>query len=451
VLTKRGIKGEVKHIMEITKVKELVAEIKKAADAGNPEVKDEITKMVGEALEMSKGRKGEFDNETKPANEGTLITKSLTKKERESPEGEKILKIQSKNDDIYLMSKILRTDPKSLKMFKEFKQSELAKSMHDAAGYGAEWVPTGFSADLSDRVYLELKVANLFNRIQMPQDPYTLPIKSAGATVYKLSESQTEHESATKITKTEVTTTNVTLASTKLGCRVNFSEELTEDSIIPILPMLKSDIAVSMAQAIENTVINGDTTSPHQDSDTTTSTDVRKSWIGLRKGVNSGAKVSIATFNADNLRAIRKAMGKYGVNPAKLALIVGVSGYIQLLGIKDSSNNPMVTTIDKYGPNATIVTGELAKFDGMPVIVSEYIRENLNASGVYDGTTTTKTIMLMVYRDGWIIGDRRNFTLKVDEDIETDQTILVATQRLDMKRRLVTTELFTGLGYNLTS
>jgi HK97 family phage major capsid protein len=144
-------------------------------------------------------------------------------------------------------------------------------------------------------------------------------------------------------------------------------------------------------------------------------------------------------------------MGKYGVNPTKLALIVGISGYIQLLGVKDSSGNPMVTTIDKYGPNATIVTGELAKFDGMPVIVSEYIQENLNATGVYDGTTTTKTIMLMVYRDACIIGDRRSFTLKTDEDIETDQTLLVATQRMDFQPRLVTTEKFIGLGYNLSA
>jgi HK97 family phage major capsid protein len=120
--------------------------------------------------------------------------------------------------------------------------------MHDATGYGADWIPTGFSADLIDRVRLETKVAALFNRIPMPQDPYTLPIKSTSGSVYKLGESQTEHESATKITKTEVTTTNVTLASTKMGCRVNFSEELTEDSIIPVLPMLKSDIAVSMAE-----------------------------------------------------------------------------------------------------------------------------------------------------------------------------------------------------------
>jgi len=53
----------------------------------------------------------------------------------------------------------------------------------------------------------------------------------------------------------------------------------------------------------------------------------------------------------------------------------------------------VVRTVDKYGQFATVLNGELGKIDGIPVIVSEKIRENLNASGVYDGTTTTKTLL----------------------------------------------------------
>jgi len=438
-------------MVDIKKAKELVAEIKKAADAGSPEAKVEIKKMVTEALELTKSRKGQFgDNDESGVNSG-IVMKSLSKREVESEAGEKIIKVQKTNDDVYILSKLLRVDPRTLNMFKEFKTSELAKSMYSTAGYGSDWIPTGFSADLINRVYLELKVASLFPRIPMPNDPYKFPVKSTGATVYLLGEAATEHESATKITATNVGTTNVTLASHKLGCRVNFSEELNEDSIVPILPMLKEDIAISMAQGIENALINGDTAASHMDIDVTSALDVRKSWVGLRKAVNSGAKASIATFNAENLRSIRTLMGKYGVNPNNLALIVGISGYIQLLSLKDSSGNPLVTTLEKFGPNATIVTGELAKIDGIPVIVSEYIREDLNASGIYDGTTKTKTVMLLVYRNGWVIGDRRAFTLKTWEDIETDQTVLVATQRLDFQRRLVSTQTFVGLGYNLTS
>jgi len=436
----------------LQKAKDLVAEIKKAAEsAGSPEAKEDIRKMVADSLELTKVRKGIFADEgDQPSNTG-IIQKSLTKREVESDKGERIIKIQKANDDMYILSKLLRVDPRALNMFKEFKSSELAKAMYSTSGSGSDWIPTGFSADLINRVYLELKVASLFPRIPMPNDPYKFPVKSSGATVYKLGEAADEHENATKITATSVGTTNVTLASKKLGCRVNFSEELNEDSVIPILPMLKEDIAISMAQGIENALINGDTTTIHQDSNVSSSTDVRKCWIGLRKAVNSGAKVSIASFNAENFRAIRTAMGKYGVNPNNLAIVCGVSGYIQLLSLKDSSGNPLVTTLEKYGPNATIVTGELAKIDGIPVIVSEYVQENLNASGVYDGTTATKTVILMVYRNGWVIGDRRSFTLKTWEDIETDQTILVATQRLDFERRLVSSEKFVGLGYNLTA
>jgi len=436
----------------LVKAKQLIAEVKKMVDSGNPALKEEIKKSVSDALELTKVRKGVFGDDDPLAPQSGLIMKSLSKRDRESESGERILKIQQANDDMYLLSKLLRIDPRTLSMFKDFRSSELAKSMYEGAGYGSDWIPTGFSADLVNRVYLELKVASLFPRIPMPNDPYKFPVKSAGASVYKLGESQTDPESATLIQSTAVGTTNVTLASKKIGCRVNFSEELNEDSIIPILPMLKEDIAVSMAQGIENALINGDNSTTPQDSNIIAgSNNVLTSWVGLRKAVNSGAKVSIATFNADNFRAIRKAMGKYGVNPNNLAIVCGISGYIQLLGLKDSANNPLVTTLEKYGPNATIVTGELAKIDGMPVIVSEFVPENLNATGVYDGTTTNTTVILLVYRNGWIIGDRRAFTLKTWENIQTDQTVLVATQRLDFERRLVSTEKFTGLGYALVS
>jgi len=435
----------------LVKAKALIADVKKMVDAGNPALKDEIRKSVSEALELTKSRKGQFGDNDGVEPKSGLIMKSLSKRDRETESGERILKIQAANDDMYLLSKLLRIDPRALNMFKDFRSSELSKAMYEGAGYGSDWIPTGFSADLINRVYLELKVASLFPRIPMPNDPYKFPVKSAGATVYKLAESTTDTE-ATLITPTNVATTNVTLTAQKIGCRVNFSEELNEDSIIPILPMLKEDIAISMAQGIENTIINGDNTAHPADSNIVAgSNNVLTSWLGLRQAVNSGAKVSINTFNAENFRAIRKAMLKYGVNPNNLAVICGISGYIQLLGLRDSANNPLVTTLEKYGPNATIVTGELAKIDGMPVIVSEFVPQNLNASGVYDGTTTNTTVILLVYRNGWIIGDRRAFTLKTWENIQTDQTILVSTQRLDFERRLVSTELFTGLGYNLAA
>jgi hypothetical protein len=93
-------------------------------------------------------------------------------------------------------------------------------------------------------------------------------------------------------------------------------------------------------------------------------------------------------------------MGKWGVNPADLAFIVGVSEPPRLLA------DTNLLTVDKMGPNATILNGQIGSVFGVPVIVSEHVREDLNASGVYDGITTTKTFMLCVNRNEWAMGQR---------------------------------------------
>lgn len=333
-------------------------------------------------------------------------------------------------DDAYIVGQILKKDVRDLKSFDNVrnllsKHSELSKAMAAAtSGSGSDWVPTGFSADLIDKIRLELKVANLFDTVNMPYNPYTFPIVSSDMIGYLIPEQTVDGESATRITSSSTGTTSVTLTAKKAGARVYFSEELNEDSIVPILPLLKKNIVIALAAAVETGTINGDVSGTHQDSNVTAASDFRKAWKGIRKFAIAGsARVDLATFDVAGLRNMRKLMGIYGVNPGDLAWIVGVIGYTKLLGLTE------VVTMDKYGVNATIVTGELAKLDGIPVIVSEYIFENLNASGVYDGTTTNKTQIVLTNRRALIYGDRRQVTMKTDENVETDQSVLVATQR----------------------
>ncbi|MHA1746586.1 MAG: phage major capsid protein [Promethearchaeota archaeon] len=354
--------------------------------------------------------------------------------------------IQKKADYLYLASCILKKDPRELKLWKDWQEStsELRKAMDTAtSGEGSEWIPTAFSQDLVEKVRLQLKVAALHERIDIPTPTYRVPVEGADAVAYLVPESKSDE--ATKIKASTPGTKRVSFSAQKLASRILFSEELSEDSVIPILPYLRNKIIRALAIAQETATINGDTSGTHQDSDVTDSLDARKAWNGYRKLALSSAKVNLGTFSTTNLRAMRKKMGKYGVDPNQLAWIVGISAYNAMLGLSE------VLTLDKYGPKATILTGELAKFDNIPVIVSEYIREDLNASGVYDGTTTNKTIVLLVRRDAFLYGDRRKVKVKTGEIIETDQTQIVCTQRVDFEAQFdTTTEPIVALGYNVS-
>ena len=396
-----------------------------------------VDNSVRKSLDEQKGkpiRKGEF--ETREPIVGTVKPELLRKA-----------------DDLYILSNFLKCDPRSLKLWKTYESdiSELRKAMDtQTTAEGFEWIPTGFSTELIERVKLALKVAALFRRFNMPTPTYRFPAEGVEAVAYLTPESVVD--SATKITASTPRTRRVTFEARKLAARVVFSEEMTEDSLVPVLPFLKDKLVEALAVAEETSVINGDALpGPHQDIDVVNPLDARWAWDGLRlfaRTCGGGVQVNFggtaAGFTTTNMRRIRQLMGIYGVDPNKLAWITSTCGYIGLL------NNVDVLTLDKYGPNATILKGELGKFDNIPIVVSEYVRSDLNAVGVYDGAITNRTIFLLVYRDAFMFGDRRKVTLKTKEDIEVDQTISVATQRLDFEQLYdCSTETPVGAGINV--
>ena len=174
-----------------------------------------------------------------------------------------------------------------------------------------------------------------------------------------------------------------------------------------------------------------------------------KLWSGYRKLCPSGTKVDFNTasesFTTSNFRNIRKGMGKYGVNPTEIAWVVSIECYIRMLGLSE------VLTVDKYGPNSPILTGELGSFDGSPLIVSEFVRNDLNASGIYDGTTVTKTEAILVHRESFVYGDRRRVTVETDRFPLTQQNVLVATERVIFQMMRPSTDTCIALGYDFAS
>jgi len=312
----------------------------------------------------------------------------------------------------------------------------------------ADIIPTQMSASMIDDVRLQLKVAGLFRQLNLPRSNYEAPLRGPRIRAYLVSEPTADD--ATKIGARTVPTSKISFSAITMGVRVLFSDDLEIDSIVPILPFVTEEVRQAIADGKEDAIINGDSSTTHQDSDVTLSTDLRKAFSGLRylSGGSSGvAAVDISTLSLDNLRSIRKAMGRFGVMPTDLAWITSISAYIQMLGIDQ------VETVDKYGPSATVLNGELGKLDGIPIIVSEFVRQDLNTSGVYDGSTTTDTILMLVNRPSFMIGSLRNQRTEVERIIATQQTQVVTTEKFDFKEVITpgSSEETVGLGYSLTA
>lgn len=235
-------------------------------------------------------------------------------------------------------------------------------------------------------------------------------------------------DTESKMTASTPGTLAATFDAEIFGARSLFSRSLEADSALAILPFVRSKIVQAFVDAEEKAILDGDTDGTHQDSDIGASTTAAvTAWDGLRKKALANTSQATTATSAANLALIRKAMTKWGVNPNDLAFIVGVSAFHALVA------DTTLLTVDKMGPQATILNGQVGSIYGVPVIVSEHVRENLNASGVYDGITTTKTYNLCVNRGEWAMGQRMALDVEVDDSIyrETYQRVLVGFMRED--------------------
>jgi len=118
---------------------------------------------------------------------------------------------------------------------------------------------------------------------------------------------------------------------------------------------------------------------------------------------------------------------RYPLRTKDCAWIVYGSTNPKLLGLDE------VATVDKFGPHATVLTGEIAKVDGVPVLVSSEMPLT-QADGKADAAANTKGQALCVYRPGWVIGYRRRIAATMDYLPYYDAYQMVATVRLAFGR-----------------
>jgi HK97 family phage major capsid protein len=288
----------------------------------------------------------------------------------------------------------------------------------------------------------------------MPSNPFELPISGTDPTVYYVPETQDESEltlgSANPIPDSPIGSGKVTLTAKKLALRVGFSAELVEDTAIPLIALYREQALRVMADALDHVLLNGDTESGatgniNSDNAAPSGTVKYLAFDGLRKlplvTNTSNKKDGNGAPSVALLRETRFLMdARYALRPKDCAWVVDGSTYAKLLSLSE------VATVDKFGPHATVLTGEIAKLDGVPILVSAEMPLT-QADGKADTTGNTKGQALCVFRPGWVVGYRRRVAATMDYLPYYDAYQMVATVRLAFAR--FDTEAASVL-YNLT-
>jgi HK97 family phage major capsid protein len=303
---------------------------------------------------------------------------------------EQIAKWQDLSDAYTVFASIrrLRNLPTEGWLERRFVEITKAVTGSDLVNY----IPTTFSNRVLQLIRLQPSLAQLLPQVDMPSQTYKIPLSISGISVVYVAP-------ATAITLSNASAQGLTLDAKKLAAGVEVADEVTEDSIVAILPEFQAALAQAFAEALENAILNGDTSSSDQ---------LLKVWNGILKGAQA---LDIGTFAAQHIQQACALMGKLGINPNEVVVVVNPAKFAEMVGWAE------VSTVEKYGAQATIVTGELAKVYGKPVVVSAFVPSSVHA--------------LVFNRRAFLLGVRRGLRVETQRDVVRQTDILVTTMRAD--------------------
>ena len=332
-------------------------------------------------------------------------------------------------------------------------QSNLKAAMDSTTpGTGDELVDTQEARALWDDVNLETSVAPLFNTVQMPSNPFQIPLQLGDVNWYPGTENV-----ATK--STGLNTARQTLTAYELVAEVPWSYDLDEDSVIAMMEELRRSLMRNAREVIDDVILNGDTTATNNinaDGTTIASTDAGKGqWLLGFDGLlhlplvdkTGQATDHNAAVTDDMFNEVRSKLGRYGVRPSETAYITDVNTFIRSLSVSN------FRTLDKFGPQATLLTGQLGAVEGIPVIVSEQMVLADTDGKVTDaGNGTSTGRLLLVNRSQWRVGFKRELTIETVRDAQKRQNIMVISFRIGLQERTGSrsTATHTALHYNIT-
>jgi len=301
-------------------------------------------------------------------------------------------------NQVYMTSKILG---------KSIDQLAIGKQLIEKA---SRWETTWNSA-IFDGIKNRVVVESVFNTIQMNARVMNFPFNPDTGTdatwVTALNDGDnvgTAFNDASSGTTQKHALTEVTLTAHKLATREYLGYEEEEDALIPVAGMIRDAIVRRMARTSDASILGTGVTAPF--------TELEELAGGHSDNTVTTASASDVVVKAEILTA-RKNMGQWGMNPSDLVVFLSQAAYYNLLDDTD------VVTVDKYGDKATILTGELGKLWGMPLVVSD----------AFEATGAGTAQVIIVNPSNYLLGNYRSLTIEQATDVIAQQKAMVATRR----------------------
>lgn len=312
------------------------------------------------------------------------------------------------------------------------------------SGYGSELVGNQYVGELWEGARRMSRVFGLIEQFPMTDATAFLPVEADIPEMLLVSEST--GSSASNYSTTKTGSNRVQVDAKKFVIHQMWSGEMEEDSLIPYIPFLRRQQAVSLGHYSDSLVLNGDTTNAatgniNLDDADPADTKHYLAFDGIRhaglvdntgNSKNVAGAISLNEFKASRGRMIDTTyLHDWGhpIDPNDLVYVADPETADAVSFLDE------VLTVDKYGAQATVLTGEQSKVLGHP-LVSSIALSKTEADGKVSttGSNNTKGQIVAFNRRGFVTGIRRRLQVETERLPATDQTRIVLSTRVGFGR-----------------
>ena len=279
---------------------------------------------------------------------------------------------------------------------------------------GAPNIAQEVSSQIEKEIMLELKLAQAFREITINSQTQVLPIQTdalpatwggntaTGGNLTNRPQSDANQYNAQQ----------VILKATRLVSTTFMDNNIDEQVLINLMPMLVEGVARAHARAVDDAILNG----------TSSGTQGFNGLEALAGSVKvdaldavGGSSVDIVVTAAEFLAA-RKLMGKYGMMPQDLVYIVSQARYYDLI-----ADVAFADITDVGSDVATKITGSVGAIYGTPVVVSD----QLEGDGANGGS-----VGYAVNVRNHVIPRLRGVSIEQDYEVLNQRNVIVASQSM---------------------
>ena len=294
---------------------------------------------------------------------------------------------------------------------------------------------SNFSSNIYTEMEQQLVVAPLFNRIAVDAKTFRVPVADedtdGDVAQFASGTFATGIADGTRVpTTNQNTISSVDFTPHKFMATTHLAKDEEEDTVLPLLDFLRAAATRRLARAIDKSILRGTGALTGFTASPTNTITAGTGYASVIEGITNltgdvGAALTVDTGSGNDkadpsdIASARTKLGKYGLQLGNdLVYLTTIEGYNNLVTTSDFQ------TVDKFGPNATYLTGSVGAVYGIPIAITEFL-DNVGSSN--------NDIGVLLYKPGFMIAERRGIEIESEYEPRQQVTAMYMSTRFDFK------------------